>query len=181
MGYYVFVDNSNVWIEGRYASAVHQGWVGNMYEAHRKNAQDASCRIDFGRLLNFVSEGNIDDVKKAVLIGSKPPRSDSLWNAMKKANFEVSILDRNVANKEKAIDTSIVIAIDKCLYREAKPEDEFILIMGDRDFVPSIQTIHEEGLTVKLVFWSNASGELIAEADDFVNLDEYIDSISFRV
>lgn len=25
MGYYVFVDNSNVWIEGKYASAVRKG------------------------------------------------------------------------------------------------------------------------------------------------------------
>ena len=66
------------------------------------------------------------------------------------------------------------------MYKEAKHDDKFVLVMGDKDFVPSAQAIHEEGLPVKLVFWSNASGELIAEADEFVDLNEHIEEISFR-
>lgn len=62
MSYYIFVDNSNVWIEGKFASAVNKKWVHNMYEAHKQNAQDQSWRIDFGKLLNFVTDGKVEDI-----------------------------------------------------------------------------------------------------------------------
>lgn len=77
MSYFVFVDNSNVWIEGKYASAVHQGRVRNIYETHSLHTNDTAWRIDFGKLLSFVTDGNLADVKRAILFGSKPPLHDS--------------------------------------------------------------------------------------------------------
>jgi len=34
MGKCIYVDNSNVWIEGKYHSAVAKGMVADVYEAH---------------------------------------------------------------------------------------------------------------------------------------------------
>ena len=178
MSYFVFVDNSNVWIEGKIASAVAQGWAKNTHEAHRLGAEDSAWRIDFGKLLSFVTGGNIADVKHAVLFGSKPPLHDSLWNAMKQAQFEVSALDRNVANREKAVDTGIVQKIDRYLYKEASAGDIFVLVMGDKDFIHSVQAIQEENCIAKVAFWDNASGELIGEADEFINLTPNIAAIT---
>lgn len=178
MAYYVFVDNSNVWIEGKFVSAVAKGWAKNTYEAHSKGAEDSAWRIDFGKLLSFATDGHVADVKRAILFGSKPPLNDSLWSAMKHAQFEVSPLNRNVANKEKAIDTGIVQKIDRCLYKEAEEGDIFILIMGDKDFIHSVQAIREEKCVAKVVFWDNASGELISEADEFINLTPSIAQIT---
>lgn len=178
MAYYVFVDNSNVWIEGKFASAVAKGWVKNTYEAHKNGAEDSAWRIDFGKLLTFVTNGQISDVKRAVLFGSKPPQQDSLWAAMKQANFDVVTLDRNVVNKEKAVDTGIVQQIDRSLYKEAKPGDVFVLVMGDKDFIHSVQAIQEEQCVAKVAFWDNASGELISEADEFINLTSSIAQIT---
>lgn len=178
MSYFVFVDNSNVWIEGKIASAVSKGWAKSPSLAHSAKIEDTSWRIDFGKLLNFVTSGNISNVKHAILFGSKPPANDSLWNAMRNAKFEVEALDRNFANKEKAIDTGIVQRIDKCLYREAEKGDIFILILGDKDFIHSVQAIRAENCISKVAFWENASAELISEADEFINLTPNISAIS---
>lgn len=51
MSFFVFVDNSNVWIEGKIASAVAKGWAKNHVEAHRKKIKDSSWRIDFDKSL----------------------------------------------------------------------------------------------------------------------------------
>lgn len=178
MAYFVFVDNSNIWIEGKYASAVSKGWAKNTFEAHQNGAEDKSWRIDFGKLLNYVTDGNIADVKRAVLYGSKPPHNDSLWDAMRNAQFEVSDLDRNSANKEKAVDTGIVQNIARCLYLEAKENDIFVLVMGDKDFIHSVQAIREQKCVARVAFWDNASGELISEADEYYNLTPQIAAIT---
>ena len=178
MAYYVFVDNSNVWIEGKFASAVAKGWAAHTSEAHQNGIGDPSWRLDFGKLLSYVTDGNLHDVKRAILFGSKPPLHDSLWTAMENANFEVSALDRNFANKEKAIDTGIVQRIDRCLYRDAKEGDIFVLVLGDKDFIHSVQAIREEKCIARVAFWDNASGELVGEADEYLNLTPNIQKIT---
>lgn len=178
MSYFVFVDNSNVWIEGKFVSAVKKGWANSIFQAHQIGAEDTAWRIDFGKLLQFVTDNHVADVKRAVLFGSKPPQNDSLWDAMRNAQFEVSALDRNVANKEKAIDTGIVQEIAKSLYKDATEGDIFILVLGDKDFVPSVSAIRQENLIAKVAFWNHASGELVGEANEFIDLTKNIDSIS---
>ena len=179
MAYFVFVDNSNVWIEGKIASAVTKGWAKNTAEAHSRRIEDKAWRIDFGKLLLCSTHGNITEIKKAVLFGSKPPHHDSLWNAISNAQFEVVALDRNIANKEKAIDTGIIAKIAKSLYKEASEGDTFVLIMGDKDFKPALEAIREENCKSIIAFWDNAAAELIGEADDFINLTPLIQNISY--
>ena len=179
MAYFVFVDNSNVWIEGKFVSAVKKGWANSVPEAHHYVIQDNAWRIDFGKLLDLVTDGHATEVTHAILYGSTPPKNDSLWNAMRAAQFEVSTLDRSVANKEKAIDTSIVHQIDKCLYCEADEGDIFVLVMGDKDFLPSVEAIREKNCVARIAFWNQASGELTSEADEFLDLTDHIEEISY--
>ena len=179
MSYFVFVDNSNVWIEGKFASAVAKGWAKNIFEAHSHKCDDKAWRIDFGKLLYSVSNGNISDIKKAVLFGSKPPHNDSLWQAMANAQFEVVALDRNIANKEKAVDTGIMARIAKSLYKEASEGDTFVLVMEDKDFKPAIEVIREENCKPVIAFWDNAAAELISEADEFINLTPLLKNITY--
>lgn len=40
MGKCIYVDNSNVWIEGKYHSAVTKGMVADVYEAHNSKICD---------------------------------------------------------------------------------------------------------------------------------------------
>jgi hypothetical protein len=181
MGYYIFVDNSNVWIEGQYASAVFNKQANNMAEAHDNNIKDNNWRIDFGKLLNLITEGNLTDIKKALLVGSTPPSADSLWKCAENKGFEVACKPRNAGNKEKGIDTELVHQIAECLYTKAEDGDIFILVAGDRDFMPSIQGIRKKNITAKLAFWDNVSTELRDEADDFISLTKNIQTISLTI
>ena len=179
MAYFIFVDNSNVWIEGKVASAVAKGYASNPVDAHQKMIEDSSWRIDYGKLLSVVTDGDTASIKKAVLFGSKPPHNDSLWNAIKAQQYEVVALDRNVAGKEKAVDTGIISKIDKTLYRESAKGDVFGLVMGDKDFKPALDSIREEKCQSVVAFWNNASGELISEADKYVDLTNRLAEITY--
>lgn len=179
MAYFFFVDNSNVWIEGKFASAVKKGWVPNIALAHENHICDNAWKIDFGKLLNFASDGEPDKVTKAFIFGSKPTDKDSLWTSMERAGFEVKSIPRNASNKEKKIDTVIGAKIDHTLYKEAKPGDTFILALGDKDYVPNLDNIFEEGCKAKVVFWDNVAGELSGKATEYVNLTEHIDEVAY--
>ena len=179
MGYFVFVDNSNVWIEGKRASTVQNGIVTSMQEAHDRNIEDSSWRIDFGRLLNLVTDGHTALVKKAVLFGSKPPQSDTLWRAAQSASFEVKTNDRNAANKEKNVDTAMAVEAITCLYEEATVGDIFIFVTGDGDFSSAINQIKNKRNHVKIAFWENASKAIKEQADEFINLSKNINNITW--
>ena len=72
---HMFVDNSNVKIEGaRLAYAKrHRGGV-------RGNEVDNSYEIDWGKFLHLVkSRGNRLSAQVPVLYGSRPPPDDSIW------------------------------------------------------------------------------------------------------
>lgn len=180
MGYYVFVDNSNVWIEGKYASAVKKGMMPDVYTAHQNKICDNSWKMDFGKLLECAVDGDIGSVKEAIIVGSKPTQKDSLWRAMSSAGFKVDTEQRNSSNKEKKIDTGIVQKINKKLYRESEPGDIFVLMVGDKDYVPTVEAIEEEGRKTRIVFWNNVAGELIASASEFKCLNNYFDDIELK-
>ena len=105
MASYVYVDNSNVWIEGMHIAAVKAGLASTLQEAQSKNICDYSWSYDFGKLLSFAG-GDSANIKRAKLFGSKPPLNDSLWRAAESHGFEVITEDRNYyTNKEKKIDS----------------------------------------------------------------------------
>jgi hypothetical protein len=70
MGKFMFVDNSNVWIEGMKVSAVCKGAAPDVFTAGEMRLADATWRIDFGKLYQAINGVN---VKKAFLYGSTPP------------------------------------------------------------------------------------------------------------
>jgi len=70
----ILVDNSNVFIEGQKHSARKKGILKTTPD--EKDPCDPSWRVDFGSLISQVAEGK--PVLKAILVGSTPPRSDSI-------------------------------------------------------------------------------------------------------
>ena len=97
----VYVDNSNVFIEGQRAQAVASGHAMDISQEMNYGIFDRSFKIDFGKLHDFVAGHDDKKIKRRMLFGSRPPPNDSLWQIAKKAGFEVVVEDRNVANKEK--------------------------------------------------------------------------------
>jgi len=173
---YTYVDNSNVFIEGRRVSAVKRGLARDIHQAMAYGIQDQSYRIDFGKLHAFVAGNDPAKIARATLFGSRPPPNDSLWKMAQKAGFDTVIVDRNVRNKEKKVDTGIVAAMVKDAYtRVKKDQDTLSLVAGDGDFVPAVQDLKADGFKVDVVFWGHASGELKDACSKFYNLNSYLE------
>lgn len=180
MSEWVYVDNSNIFIEGQRVKAVSSGQVPNIYAAMNQGILDPTYKIDFGRLHDFIAGNEANNIKRCMLFGSRPPENDSLWEVARKAGFEVVVEDKNVANKEKKIDTGIVTAVMKDAYTTVdKTNDTITLVAGDGDFVPPVRTLVENGYNVEVVFWSHASAELKQEASKFIDLDSMVDHLAF--
>jgi uncharacterized LabA/DUF88 family protein len=178
MGEFVYVDNSNVFIEGRRVSAVKRGLAKDIWEALDKGVFDYPYNIDFGKLHAFVAGDDPTQIKRALLFGSRPPPNDSLWKVAERAGFEVVVEDRNVNNKEKRIDTGLVAAMTRDAYTKAdKVEDTITLVAGDGDYVPAVRQLLEDGFKVEVVFWNHASGDLKRTCTKFVNLDPHLELI----
>jgi uncharacterized LabA/DUF88 family protein len=175
---YIYVDNSNLYIEGRRVSAVAQGLAANIREAMEYGILDHGYTISFGRLHEFLTGQDLSKIKRAALFGSRPPPNDSIWQYAKKAGFELHLEDRNIKNKEKKIDTGIATLLTKDAYKHGIPkEDTFVLVAGDADYVPTINELKADGYKVEVVFWNHAARELREVASKFISLDEYLDTL----
>jgi uncharacterized LabA/DUF88 family protein len=136
--------------------------------------------MDFGRLYEFAG-GNSSEVGRAVLYGSRPPANDSLWSIAKKKGFEVIVHDRNVANREKKVDTNIVTDIVADSFELMDEDrDEVTLVAGDADYVPTIERLKKRGFAFHIVFWDHASRELKEAASKFISLNPYLDHLKLR-
>ena len=181
MATYIYVDNSNVWIEGQRASAVRKGLANSLLDAMENQILDPSWRMDFGALLRLAGGYDRSRIGRAVLFGSKPPDTDSLWAAARRQGFEVVALDR-VQGREKKIDTSIATEMTSApMDRRLDPAtDRFTLVGGDRDFVPPVEKLRDWGYFVSVVFWDHAARELREAASEFRSLNRSADILTRR-
>lgn len=177
---YIYVDNSNLYIEGRRVSAVAQGLAANIREAMDLGILDQGYTISFGRLHEFLTGNDLTKIKRVALFGSRPPPNDSIWQAAQRVGFELHLEDRNVKNKEKKIDTGIATLLTKDAYKHGNPKDDtFVLVAGDADYVPTLNELQADGYKVEVVFWNHAARELREVASKFIPLDQYLDTLRF--
>lgn len=177
MADWIYVDNSNVFIEGKRVSAVKQGLAPNIWDAFDYRILDNEYRMSFGKLYKFVAGENRADTARAMLFGSRPPQNDAIWQIAEDAGFEVIVHDRNFSNKEKKIDTGIVTAMTRDAYRNAKAGDIFTIVSGDNDYVPTVEQLRADGFQVDVVFWEHAGRELREVASNFIPLDPHLDNL----
>lgn len=176
---FVYVDNSNVWIEGQHIQAVRLGLAADPADAARRRITPR-WSYDFGRLYELACPA-AEQIGRSILFGSRPPPNDSLWERARGEGFEVKVFDRNAANKEKQVDTSLATLMVEDCYKYMKPErhDMAVLVAGDGDFVPPVRSVHDRGLRVRVAFWNHGtSRELRMVADEFLELDPYFDRLT---
>ena len=137
MGNYVYVDNSNLWIEGMHVSAVASGMAPDIGTAQTIRIADHSWRMDYGRLREFAG-GRGSEVVRAVLYVS-PPENDSWWEAARREGFEVVVGARNARNQEKEVDVHLVTDMLFDYFERMTATDEITLVSGDGDFEPRLE------------------------------------------
>lgn len=174
----LYVDNSNVWIEGMHVAVAKNGLAPDVWTAVEQKIYDYSWKIDFGMLFLFTG-GDRAEVKKAGLFGSRPSKNDSLWTAAKRNGFEATVYDRNVAGHEKKIDTDIVATMMEDSYELLKVgEDEITLVSGDSDYVPEIEKLKKREIPVHVLFWEHAARELNDAATKFLSHAQYLEHLT---
>lgn len=181
MSNFLYVDNSNVWIEGMHVSAVMRGMAPTISYAQENRITDPTYRLDFGRLLQFAG-GDRHEIGRAVLFGSRPPANDSLWNVARAKGFEVVVHDRSAwTGKEKKVDTNIVTDIVTDSFTRMKAEgDEITIVTGDSDFVPMVASLRQRKFRVDVCFWDHAARELRDAASTFVSLNQHLDHLRLK-
>jgi hypothetical protein len=169
---YTYVDNSNVFIEGQRVSAVNKGMATDIFDAMNRNIVDHSWNIEYGRLHTLVC-GAGNEIGAANLWGSPPP-SDSFWKMVESRGFKVTRYEKNVAGKEKKVDVGIAHKITKDAYTIIdRATCGVTLVAGDKDFVPVVEDLKQEGFVVIVAFWSHAAKELREAGTAFFDLNPH--------
>jgi len=167
---HIFLDNSNLWIEGQRKAA------NPLAPTRHKNG---SFRLDFGELLAYVSKGR--KIKEARLYGSEPPPNDTVWEKARKEGFTVNVNRRSVRGKEKQVDTQMCVDITKAIYLNDPKERTLIILAGDRDYVPTFKEAKNRNWNIEVYFWSNASAEIKKHPDiKFIDFSRDLLKVGFR-
>jgi uncharacterized LabA/DUF88 family protein len=164
---FVYVDNSNLWIEGMRVSAVRKGMAKSPQDAMERQILDHDWSYDFGKLYRAVCRAGTQ-IGRSSLFGSKPPANDSLWEMARRQGFEVTTFDRSYSNQEKEVDVAISTQLMEDSYEHMRVErgDRAVLISGDRDYTPTVKSLAKRGLPTTVVFWDHATARALKEAAD---------------
>ena len=149
---YVFVDNSNLFIEGKKAVADREGL--GTWKAQRAYRELNEMRLDYGALIDGILRGRRLG-KPPFIVGTKPPTSDSLWQSWREQGMSVEVLDRNCINKEKGVDATLIVEAMEVLY--TKEEGVIVLVAGDGDFKPLLRKIIGRGWRTEVYFWQRGN------------------------
>lgn len=177
---FVYVDNSNVWIEGQRVSAVRRGLAKSIKDAMDRGVVDHEWSYDFGQLYRAVCPED-SPIGRSSLFGSRPPPNDSLWDMARQVGFEVFTFDRNFKNKEKEVDVAIATQMMEDSYEHMRSDrgDMVVLIAGDRDYVPTLESLRKRGFRSLVVFWEHATARDIRDAaDDYSPLEPLFEHLT---
>lgn len=168
-GLHVFIDNSNVFIEGQRVAR----------ETFKYDDQLVlRFRVNYGGLLDFIAQKR--PVRETVLVGSRPPSNDALWNRLRTLGIEPRIFDRSIyTGREKRVDAEMTNAIRDCL--EENPDPGVIaLVAGDADYVPTLERCLRKNWAIEPFCWAQASSEPKRISDvKFNDLASGFDTITF--
>ena len=165
--FHLFVDNSNVKIEGaRLAHAKRTNY------GQRGTQVDNVYEIDWGKFLYLVkSRGGARMMAQLpVLYGSRPPPDDTVWQQIRSEGFDVKLFDRNIRDKEKGVDMEMGMDVIERMYEHPEPET-LVIAAGDADFVGMVERAKKRKWNVEVWFWGNASHDM-KDAATFVDLDK---------
>jgi len=169
MATYVYIDNSNIYIEGCRVSAVNKGMAKNIYEAMGNGIVDHTWQPDYGKLYDFLcKDGDI-----ARLWGSPPP-GDSFWDMLERKGFNPTVYEKNASNQEKKVDVAVAHRMTKDAYTLIdRDHDEILLVAGDTDYLPVITDLITEGFKFEIAFWDHLARDLKIAATNHIKLDAH--------
>ena len=177
-GIWIFVHQSNMWIEAKKLYSKLKGFMTD---------QDHRVRIDMGKLADVLGSGREEVIGK--LYGSEPPPIDTVWKRIRERGWEVITSQRSqLTGKEKQVDTKLVTdVISLACKTPVQERTTMILVTGDANMIPAIEgVVNEERWKVEVYMWGSAiSNQLRRFAhrhNDRVkvsDLDQYLEKVTF--
>ena len=142
--YFVFIDDSNLWISGQKAQGAKLQDADN----------DPRFRVDLGRLLEVLTSNA--EVSHAFLYGSYAPPNDTVWKAAREKNYNVQTYCRSPSGKEKEIDVAMATDIIETKWEYADESSTFVIVTGDRDLKTPIEKVLKKNISVHLWSWKQS-------------------------
>ena len=98
---FIYVDDSNIWIEGKKLAAK---------QLKLRCVEDPRLRLDVGKVADVVANGR--EVAWGILYGSEPPPIDTVWEKIEERGWKVITSKRSAfTNREKQVDHQMVADI----------------------------------------------------------------------
>jgi len=141
----------------------------NMYHSAR-NLYNA--RVNFKELLKFTVAGRNLVKANAYVIKSDIPEEQGFFEALERSGYYLKMKDLQIfPGGMKKADWDVGIAIDAISM--APKAEVMVFVTGDGDFIPLLEYLKHQGITVEVVaFRRSTSSKLTQAADKFYDLEE---------
>jgi hypothetical protein len=157
---HIFIDNSNLWGGAQNAAYVAEGapWL--------------AVRIYWKNFFQLIEQSYLCETR--VIVGSRPPANENLWEIARSFGYDVTLLDRVPASlgysREQAVDELVHLKILECLL-DNDPPRVLVLVTGDgrvsdfgSSFVDQVRRAIRRGWSVNIISWQETLH------DDYVRL-----------
>lgn len=144
--------------------------VSNMYHS-AKNLYNK--RVNFKEILKEAVAGRKLIRAITYVVKTETEEATSFFEALSNQGFEVKMKDLQIFfGGAKKADWDVGITVDAI--KLASKLDVIILVTGDGDYIPLVNYLQNtKGCLVEVMaFRKTASGKLVEEADDFIDLSE---------
>ncbi len=170
MDLFLFIDNSNLFIEMRRVAQLVFNYDDDLLRR---------VRVDYGNLLDYVRKDR--ELKQAVLVGSKPPPNDSLWARLRQLGIDLKIYERSpITDREREVDQELVNCVRDTM-EASDPPGVIALVSGDGGYVTTLERSLARGWTVETYFWRQAAASLKhLQGATFFNLNPDFERITFK-
>lgn len=178
MGILIYMDSSSVWIEGMRKAAADRGKVPDVWAAIQHNIVDDTWSIDFGKLF-LVTAGDNQIIKRLCLFGPRPKDKDSFWRVANGESLRQFFDQENASEPRYSIKANVITQLMADFYTRHVHGDSFVLVAGDRDYIPAVEHLMNQNIRVKVIFWAHATDRALKNACSiFVPLDQYINDLA---
>lgn len=144
--------------------------VQNMYYSARNIY---NSRVNFGKILESAVSDRQLIRAIAYVVKAESPEEQTFFDALEKSGFEVKMKDIQIfPGGVKKGDWDVGVAVDAI--KLADRLDAVVLVAGDGDYTPLVTYLKEnKGCLVEVIaFGRSTSARLIAEADEFIDIDK---------
>lgn len=177
-GIWIFVDDSNIWIEAMKFQCREKGF---------KTSQDHRVRINIGKLTDLIAGDR--QVQQGILYGSEPPPVDTVWDKIRAKGWQVERQRRSrITGKEKKVDTKLVADVTRtAITTPVHERTTIVLVTGDADIIPALEEIiKEDEWKIEVYMWRQGIAKDIKVFADvhksrveIRHLDEYLSKVTF--